>query len=470
MLDPSLSDELKHRQKLRSSPSSSRNPGYHDPTVGTSTSTYYDEFITPAAPNPSFHRSSLSLSDLYANPTHAESVRSTYQHEWSSRSQTGERETADDLDRTEPIKSFAKVSDSSTPGSFPKTSAGMESKPYSSPGTLHQFAGFPQSRINSLDLGLNTFHPSPKPTIPSPDARGVYSSAQLDAEVEHEIGIANADGVFVADSHHPATSADATRGNFHDAGSSLDVTGFEGMDFTSFAGFDFNSSPTHLDLLQLLASDGSLAFGHTLIPQFHTYTRRNSPVLESTVGSTFELGESAFPGTQLARHPHMEIDVNAWAPDAGRPATVNPLETGNLAGAAGGGGDLDLSQFGVSTDIAHFWSSLMGHGHVPGLQASHDHGAGTVDHAVERVEFTNPSPFAGTSRPSGPAPHSQDPKGKQDATGKGSLSMDTPSFLSGSSGRPQEAINEARCLITDLVSAHSSTRDRSLTALHSRST
>jgi hypothetical protein len=51
--------------------------------------------------------------------------------------------------------------------------------------------------------------------------------------------------------------------------------------------------------------------------------------------------------------------------------------------------------------------------------------------------------FGGTSRAAG--------AGHQEVTREGKRLTESP-LLAGSAGRPQEAINEARCLITDLVS------------------
>lgn len=317
----------------------------------------------------------LSLSDLYANPPHGESVRSTYQHDWSSRSQTGEREEGDGESegRRRSIKG-----DGST-GSFSNPT--QLHLPYTSPATL--LVG----QMGYVQQGM------PGPSTYTASGTDGYD---LKAEVQQEIGIANGEGVFQPS---PSNGQHAAQ-NVYDPG----LQGLEGMDFSSFGGFDFNSSPTHLDLLQLLATDGSLAFGHTLIPQFHTYTRRNSPVLET--------GESAFPGTQLARHPHMEIDVNAWNHPEGK-AEANPAE-------------VDLSQLGVSMDIAQFWSGMMGH------SAPHP------DFGAAPEEYPHQPP------PPPPAPSELPDKSKD----KRSVSMDTPSLAA--SGRPQEAINEARCLITDL--------------------
>jgi hypothetical protein len=401
-----MADPQSSTKKRRFSPSTYREPGYQDISVP---STHYDGFIPPSAPgvSPAFHnihRSSLTLSDLYANPPHGESVRSTYRNEWSSRSQTDEQ----DAEEAAFERRASAVGGESAERRVP------DGKAYPSP---HQFGFAPGTPYD-----LAGIHGVGKPT---PLANAQYAT-RLDAEVAQEIGIANAEGVFQASPHAGSEQAAGTRStNFYDPASMPAVPGFQNVDFTSLAGFDFHSSPTQFDLLQLLASDGSLAFGHTLIPQFHTYTRRNSPVLESGPG---EPGESAFPGTQLARHPHMEVDVSAWMPDPG------PQPSGQTVP---GGGEQDLSQFGVSMDIAHFWSSLMGHGHAPT-----EHVGEQGMHGLEG--FANQA-FAGPSRPAAAVPESLKQEGKR------SVSAETP-LLAGSSGRPQEAINEARCLITDLVS------------------
>lgn len=380
----------------------------------TASNPHHDAFTPPSIPHSAgyqnLHRSSLTLSDLYANPPHGESVRSTYRNEWSSRSQTDEQDAEE--------HAFERPSGAGIPEGRPVD--GMaDGQVYTSP---HQF-GYAQG---TTPYNLGAFHGSVG--RPTPPTHAGYTT-RLDAEVAQEIGIANAEGVFTASPHTGSERTGAARpSNFYDPVPMPSVPGFDNVDFTSLPGFDFHSSPTQFDLLQLLASDGSLAFGHTLIPQFHTYTRRNSPVLESGQG---ELGESAFPGTQLARHPHMEIDVSAWMPDPGASAA------GNVQPVASGAGELNLSQFGVSMDIAHFWSSLMAHGHAPTEHVG-------AEHELHGMEAFANSAFAGPSKASVAAPESI----KQDA--KRSLSAESP-LLAGSSGRPQEAINEARCLITDLV-------------------
>lgn len=397
-------DPQPSNKKRRFSPPSYREPGYQDIPA----STHYDGFITPSAPIAGFqhiHRSSLTLSDLYANPPHGESVRSTYRNEWSSRSQTDEQDAEE--------VTFERRA-SAVRGSDAAEARVPDGKAYPAP---HQFGFAPGTPYDLAGLhGVGN---------PTPPANAQYAT-RLDAEVAQEIGIANAEAVFQASPHTESEQAAGTRPtNFYDPASMPAVPGFENVDFTSLTGFDFHASPTQFDLLQLLASDGSLAFGHTLIPQFHTYTRRNSPVLESGPG---EPGESAFPGTQLARHPHMEVDVSAWMPDPGSQQSGGPVP---------GGGEQDLSQFGVSMDIAHFWSSLMGHGHAPTEHVG--------EHGMYGTEGFANQAFAGPSKPAAAVPEAIKQEGKR------SVSAETP-LLAGSSGRPQEAINEARCLITDLVS------------------
>lgn len=397
-LDPQLAESS--YKKRRISPPAA-------PRYDLSETPRYEDFLAPHAPGMtptgynSIHHTSLTLSDLYANPAHGESVRSTYQHDWSSRSQTGERDEADEREseRTRSIK----ASEGSVAGSF------------SHPPIRNELNVPPQPVLDSV---LNSMGYAQSMSMSGP-SRGYAAPSdsydRLKAEVQQEIGIANSDGVFAPSPRNGQPQAGPSD---YYPGTGLASTGFEGVDFSSFGGFDFNSSPTHLDLLQLLATDGSLAFGHTLIPQFHTYTRRNSPVLET--------GESAFPGTQLARHPHMEIDVNAW----------NDTRTDAKTEHASQAGDVDLSQLGVSMDIAQFWSGLMGH--VPAVPPQ--------DYAAPPEVNYPPQP------PIQPPPDSAQQvseKVKHDAAGKRSASTETP-FSLGASGRPQEAINEARCLITDL--------------------
>lgn len=394
-LDPQLAGQEPTYKKRRISP-----------TAYPSETPRYEDFLAPNAPGmtPGYRsiHTSLSLSDLYANPPHGESVRSTYQHDWSSRSQTGERDEGDERDSLGERTRSIKASEGSG-GSFsnPTLRNDMQDlNAYTSPQTL---------LVNSMGYAQHDMTGGPSSGFPA------STHDRLKAEVQQEIGIANSEGVF-AQSNPRNGQPHAGPSDFYD-GTGLAPTGFEGMDFSSFGGFDFNSSPTHLDLLQLLATDGSLAFGHTLIPQFHTYTRRNSPVLET--------GESAFPGTQLARHPHMEIDVNAW----------NDLREGK-AEPSNPAGEVDLSQLGVSMDIAQFWSGMMGHAPA----APHPDFGGVPPEGNYAQQMPVPQPSAD--------PPQATEKSKQDA-GKRSASMETP-FSLGASGRPQEAINEARCLITDL--------------------
>ncbi|KAJ9113662.1 hypothetical protein QFC22_005971 [Naganishia vaughanmartiniae] len=509
------------------------------------------------------HRPSITLSDLYAGRTHGESVRSTYQHEWSSRSQTGEHETGeeDGSGGGDPSSFAASRQDAGGRGVNGRVSetglsaSGSVQQPHNTTNLVHpsfdaagipypspqsyltsQYSEFPQQQnISSMMYPTNGAHMGMPPTQPhtfttdrpyaedSGHGMGTRDQGRMRTEVEKEIEIANANSVY--GSHRsPLDDAGTTgsgqantfppqvqrqAGNDHtgtsfvgpggadDMGIASGAAGYEGMDLSSFSGFDF-SSPSHLDLLRLLASDGSLAFGHTLIPQYHTYTRRNSPVLEGTSSTlpgeinVFEVGESAFPGTQLAKHPHMEIDVHAWtageasAGQGGAPSAnmgiegANPTTTtafDNLAAS----GDFDLSQFGVSMDIAQFWSGLMGHGqplHLPSQQThlpevpAPAHGADNAEARSNLKPTTNGGGDPARRELTGNAPprpgpsdraavgnalerHADGQKGKRpDLAGVGnnrSLSLDTPPFsMSGSLGRPQEAINEARCLITDL--------------------
>ncbi|KAJ9104048.1 hypothetical protein QFC19_004182 [Naganishia cerealis] len=607
VLDPALSEQQTrhthdgggdHKRRRISGSESQRNksyPGYDgvnslsvDPganTMNQNAAMYsqYDEYFGSSLPRAeqrgvsnsfgglSDQRSSITLSDLYAGRTHGESVRSTYQHEWSSRSQTGERETGEEdgdpatgrretdtggsanervLETGSTSGPIQRAANATNPVRPPFDTSDIA---YPSPQSYlaSQYSDFPQPNLSSLMYPTTGTHIGMAPPTAHSFANDrsyrdnlgqgtsdlVREQGRIKAEVEREIEIANADNVYgprlsPREEVQTAGPGQSTAFRAHDqrqmppghagayfasAGDTTDMgmasglpTGYEGMDLSSFGEFDF-SSPSHLDLLRLLASDSSLAFGHTLIPQYHTYTRRNSPVLEGTSNVTgemnFEIGESAFPGTQLARHPHMEIDVQAWATDdapAGRPvgpAAEHP-DTGreergltattfdNPTASA----DFDISQFGVSMDVAHFWSSLMGHGHghpshlpltqtpLPDL-APTTHG---LDPGIDFRTTTQPTSNVGSQSVRREAPeqptsgpgagslsslsfrdkrgsvnpleiHPDGQKGSKHADAGGvtnnrSLSLETPPFsLSGSLGRPQEAINEARCLITDLA-------------------
>lgn len=529
----------------------------YDEYLGASLSRTADARGPHAYGGLSEQRPSITLSDLYAGRTHGESVRSTYQHEWSSRSQTGERETGEEDGDAAHV---ARGKDASGRGSEAGVnSSGSTQMAHSTTNLGHpafdasgiaypspqsyltsQYPEYPQQNMASLMYPTNGAHMGmPPPSAHSfatdrqyaeDSGHGIASRDQgrLRAEVEKEIEIANANSVYGSHrspheeagttgsgqastfapqvqrqpaNEHAGTDFVGTAAGTDNMGiGSGAAAGYEGMDLSSFSGFDF-SSPSHLDLLRLLASDGSLAFGHTLIPQYHTYTRRNSPVLEGGPSAVpgdinFEVGESAFPGTQLAKHPHMEIDVQAWttgdahASQAVASSADVAMEGGNPTSTAfdhlAASGDFDLSQFGVSMDIAQFWSGLMGHGHTSTLppQQSHLPEVLPVSHDPDLVAESKPNLKPTTNGDGDSARrdltgnaasgsgfrdnvalgnnlerHADGLKSKRaDMAGVGnnrSLSLDTPPFsMSGSLGRPQEAINEARCLITDLVSRY----------------
>ncbi|KAJ9096816.1 hypothetical protein QFC21_005087 [Naganishia friedmannii] len=523
----------------------------YDEYLGASSSSRTDSRVPHNYGGLSEQRPSITLSDLYAGRTHGESVRSTYQHGWSSRSQTGERETGEEDGPLVGSRKAASGRGSDGRVSEAGLSSGSAQQTHSAVNLVHpaydvasiaypspqsylapQYSDFPQQNISSLMYPTNGAQMGmPLPPVQSTGTERQYvedagsgvasrDQGRMRTEVEKEIEIANANGIYgshrslleeagttgsnqastFAPQHQRQATNEHAGTNFGTGGTDgmgigPGVAGYEGMDLSSFSGFDF-SSPSHLDLLRLLASDGSLAFGHTLIPQYHTYTRRNSPVLEGSSAMAgeinFEVGESAFPGTQLAKHPHMEIDVHAWTTGDVQ-VSQNAAPTGDM-GQEGGNptstpfdnlaanGDFDLSQFGVSMDIAQFWSGLMGHGQpsILASQQSHVPELPPTMHGPEPVAESKPNPKPTTSGGSdstrhGPTAdastgsglrdkfalgnnlerHADGKKGKRpDIVGVGnnrSLSLDTPPFsMSGSLGRPQEAINEARCLITDL--------------------